>query len=287
MSRPSRARLLRIPGDGSPAIPAASSSNRTSEPDHGPDDALPAPAHAPARAGHPDLGAPDLRVRYRPRRAGVQRTHRARAGRRRRLPLRPEHHAGDPRRLRPQPAGADPGLPRHREVDAHRAGRGPAQLAVHPHQPRQPHQPHRPGRQGRHRAARRAADHGVPRGDPAVGVPARVRAGVRRVRRRPTRRDVRHPAGAGGGEPPHAPRPVAGPASAPGLSPLRDIEHRRPRGHHRALPRHPADQPGPDGPVEPRRDPELPEPRGGVRDRAREGPGVRRRGGGAGPSPRW
>ena len=37
---------------------------------------------------------------------------------------------------------------------------------------------------GRHRASRRAAGHGVPRGDPALGVPARLRPGVRRVRRR-------------------------------------------------------------------------------------------------------
>ena len=123
--------------------------------------------------------------------------------------------------LRPQPAGADPGLPRHRKVDAHRAGRGEAQLAVHPRQPRQPHQPHRPRRQGRHRAPRRAAGHGVPRGDPAVGVPARVRARVRRVRRGPSRRDVRHPAGAGSGKQAHAPRPVEGPASASGVPSLR------------------------------------------------------------------
>ena len=200
-----------------------------------PSQALPTPQHEPEHQG---LGAANLRVRLRARRSGVQRTHRARAERRRRLPLRPEHDARDPGRFRPQPAGADPGLPRHGKVDAHRAGRGPAQLAVHPYQPRQPHQPHRPRRQGRHRAARRAAGHRVPRGHPAVGVSARLRAGVRRVRRRPPRRDVRHSAGAGGGEPSHAARPVAGAAPAPGVPPVRDVEHRRPRGHHRALPRH-------------------------------------------------
>ena len=93
------------------------------------------------------------------------------------------------------------------------------------------------------------------------------------------RRDVRDPARAGGGKPAHAPRPVPGPASPSGIPALRHVEHRRPRRYHRALPWHPADQPGPDGPLEPRRDVELPEPRCGVRDRARQGSGVRQRGG--------
>ena len=68
------------------------------------------------------------------------------------------------------------------------------------------------------------------------------------------RRDVRHTACAGGGKPAHASRSVAGPASPSGIPALRHIEHRRARRYHRALPRHPADQPGPDGSLEPGRD---------------------------------
>ena len=114
------------------------------------------------------------------------------------LPVRPRHHAGDPGRLRPQPARPDPGLSRHRQVDAHRAGGRPAELALHPHQPRQPHQPHRPDRQGRDRPQGRQADHRVSRGHPALVAAAAGGAGVRRVRRRPARRDVRYPARARG-----------------------------------------------------------------------------------------
>ena len=85
-----------------------------------------------------------------------------------RLPVQPGGDAGDPRRLQAQPARDDPGLPRHRQIDAHRAGRRAPQLAVHPHQPRQPRQPHRPRRQGRDRAQGRHAGHRVPRGHPAL-----------------------------------------------------------------------------------------------------------------------
>src|SRR6185437_7196293 len=80
----------------------------------------------------------------------------------------------------------------------HIAGRGAAQLAVHPHQSRQPYQPHRSHRQGRHRAARRQAGDGISRGAAALGVAASDRAVLRRVRRRPARRDVRHPTRARG-----------------------------------------------------------------------------------------
>ena len=74
--------------------------------------------------------------------------HRARARPRPHLPVRPRDHGGDPGRVQQQPPGADPGLPRHGQVDPHRAGGGAAELAVHPRQPGQPHQPHRPDRQG-------------------------------------------------------------------------------------------------------------------------------------------
>jgi cobaltochelatase CobS len=46
-----------------------------------------------------------------------------------------------------------PGLSRHRQVDAYRAGRGAPQLAVHPHQSRCAYQPYRPDRPRRDRAA--------------------------------------------------------------------------------------------------------------------------------------
>jgi len=49
-----------------------------------------------------------------------------------------KHHARDPRRLCLQPPASDLRLSWHGQVDAHRAGGGAAQLAVHPRQPRQP-----------------------------------------------------------------------------------------------------------------------------------------------------
>ena len=78
-------------------------------------------------------------------------------------------HARDPRRLRPQPPRHRLGLSRHRQVDAYRAGRGAAQLAVRARQSRQPHQPYRPDRQGRDRDPRRQAGDRVPRRHPALG----------------------------------------------------------------------------------------------------------------------
>ena len=138
-------------------------------------------------AGCPPVRRRHLRHRLGARGAGLQPAHRVRARHRPDLPVRPRHHAGDPGRLRPQPARADPGLSRHRQVDAHRAGGGPAQLALHPDQPGQPHQPHRPDRQGRHRPQGRQADHRVPRGHPALVAAAAGGAGVRRVRCRPAR----------------------------------------------------------------------------------------------------
>jgi hypothetical protein len=44
----------------------------------------------------------------------------------------------------------------------------------------------------------------------------------------------------------------------PGVPPVRDDQHGRPRRHDRPLSRHAADQPGPDGPLERRHHAELP-----------------------------
>ena len=151
----------------------------------------------------------------------------ARAAGRRRLLLRPRHHAGDPGRLRAQPARDDPGLSRHRQVDPHRAGRRAAQLALRARQPGQPHQPHRPGRQGRDRPQGRPADHRVPRGHPALGGAEPGGAGVRRVRRRPPGRDVRDPARAGGRRAHDAARPEPRDPPAPGVPPVLDRQHGR------------------------------------------------------------
>ena len=181
------------------------------------------------------------------------------------------------RRLRLQPPRDDPGLPRHRQVDAYRAGGGAAELAVHPRQPRQPHQPHRPDRQGRHRAARRQAGDRVPRGHPALGAAARLRAGVRRIRRRPAGRDVRDPARAGGRGQADAARPEPGDPAASVVPAVLHRQHGGAGRHHRPVSRHPADQSGPDGPLEHRRHAELPAARDGDRDRAGEaGRSIRR-----------
>ena len=146
--------------------------------------------------------------------AGLRAARAACAGHRSGLPLRPRHHDGDPLGLRRQSPRRHPGPPRHRQVDAYRAGRRAAELAAGARQPRQPHQPHRPDRQGRHRAARRQAGHRVPRRHPAMGVPAAGGAGLRRVRRRAAGRDVRDPARARGGRAPDHPRPEQGAAAA-------------------------------------------------------------------------
>ncbi len=196
---------------------------------------------------------------------------RARPGPRRRLPLRSRHHARDPRRLRLQPPRDDPGLSRHRQVDAYRAGGGAAQLALHPRQSRQPHQPHRPDRQGRDRAARRQAGDRIPRGHCCRGRCSTRPPCVRRIRRRPARRDVRHPARARGRGQADLARPEPRHPAAPVLPPVRHRQHGGARRHHRPLSRHAADQPGPDGPLEHRRHAELPAARMRDRDRAGEG----------------
>ena len=113
------------------------------------------------------------------------------------LQVRPRHDAGDPRGLLAQPPRDDPGLPRHRQVDAYRAGGRPAELALRAGEPRQPHQPDRPDRQGRDQAAGRHAGDRVPGGHPALGAAQPHRHRLRRIRRGPPRRDVRDPARAG------------------------------------------------------------------------------------------
>ena len=233
--------------------------------------------------GLPDLPtAPDIKISVR-QSFGIDselqvpafsQTDRVRARDRRRLSLRPRHHPRDPGRLRLQPPGHDPGLPRHRQVDPHRAGRGPSQLALRAGQSGQPHPPHRPDRQGRDRAARRQAGHRVPRGHAALGAAASGRAGVRRVRRRPARRHVRDPARARGRGPDDAPRPEPGDPAAPVVPAVLDRQHGRARRHQRPLSRHPADQPGPARPLEHRRPAQLPGARRRGRDRARQMPGA-------------
>ena len=173
-----------------------------------------------------------------------------------------------------EPPGDDPGLSRYRQVHPHRAGGRAPQLALRARQPRQPHQPHRPHRQGRDPAQGRRAGDRVPGGDPALGAAQRLRHRVRRVRRRPRRRDVRDPARAGNRRQAHAARPERGDHAPPVVSPLRHLQHRGPRRHHRALPRHPADQPGPDGPLVAGRDAQLPQPRRRGVDRAVEVPAL-------------
>ena len=83
------------------------------------------------------------------------------------------------------------------------------------------------------------------------------RAGVRRIRCRPAGRDVRDPARAGGRRQADAARPEPGHPPASRFPPVLDREHGRPGRHDRPLSRHAADQPGPDGPLEHRRDAEL------------------------------
>ena len=202
-----------------------------------------------------------LQDRHRPRSAGVLGRRGARAGARPRLRVRSRHDAGAARGLRAQPSRDGAGAPRHRQVEPRRAGGGAPQLALRAREPRRPREPHGSDRQGHDRPARRQADHRVPARHPHVGAAAAVRARVRRVRRRPRRRDVRHPARARSGGPPHAARPEPGDSAAPGLPSVRHREHGRPRRRHRAVSRHPAAQPGADGPLEHRGDAQLPGPR--------------------------
>ena len=89
---------------------------------------------------------------------------------------------------------------------------------------------------------------------------------LRRVRRRPARRDVRDPARAGAVGQADPARSVEGDPAAPGVPPVLHHQHHRPRRHLGPLSRHPADQPGPDGPLVDRGDAQLPAARrGGAR----------------------
>ena len=203
------------------------------------------------------------------------------------LPVRPADHARDPGRICPQPPRHRHRLSRHRKIDPYRAGRGAAQLALRARQSRQPYQPHRSHRQGCDRDPRRPAGHRIPRRHPALGLSAQCRAGVRRIRCRPSRRDVRDPARAGSLGPADAARPEPGHQAAPGVPPVRDRQHGRPRRHLGPLSRHPADQPGPDGPLVDRHHAELPAARQRGRDRARQGEALSQRARAATSSTRW
>ena len=71
-------------------------------------------------------------------------------------------------------------------------------------------------------------------------------------------RDVRDPARARGERQADAARPEPRDQPAPVLPAVRHHQHHRPRRHQRPLPRHAADQPGPDGPLVDRHHAELP-----------------------------
>ena len=222
-------------------------------------------------AGHEGLDPAIVRHRQRSGSAGLFRAGRARARHRSRLSVRQADHARHPRRLRQEPPRHRHRLSRHRQIDPYRAGRGAAQLALRARQSRQPHQPRRSHRQGCHRHPRGHAGHRVPRRHPAVGAAAQCRAVLRRIRRRPPRRDVRDPARAGIVRPADAARPEQGDQAASGVPPVRDRQYGRSRRHVRPLSRHPADQPGPDGPLVDRHHAELSAARQRGRDRARQG----------------
>ena len=77
---------------------------------------------------------------------------------------------------------------------------------------------------------------------------------------------------------PDAARPEQGDQAAPVVPPVRHRQYGRPRRHDRALSRHPADQPGPDGPLVDRHHAQLPAARQRGRDRARQGAPLPHRG---------
>ncbi len=76
----------------------------------------------------------------------------------------------------------------------------------------------------------------------------------------PRRRDVRDPARAGSRRQADAAGPERGDHAAPLFPPVRHGQHRRSGRHDRPLSRHPADQPGPDGPLVTGGHAELPQP---------------------------
>ena len=84
-----------------------------------------------------------------------------------------------------------------------------------------------------------------------------------------------------------AARPEQGDPAASGLPPVRHRQHRRPRRHVGPLSRHPADQPGPDGPLVDRHHAQLSAARQRGRHRRRQGAALPRRRRAARSSPRW
>ena len=133
----------------------------------------------------------------------------------------------------------------------------------------------------------RQADHRIPRRHPALGRAEQHRARLRRIRRRPPGRDVRDPARARNAGPADAARPEPRHHPAPGVPAVRDDQHHRSRRHVGPLSRHPADQPGPDGPLVDRHHAQLPAARQGSRDRSRQGQGLYRTRRARRPSPTW
>ena len=83
-------------------------------------------------------------------------------------------------------------------------------------------------------------------------------------------RDVRHPARAGDRGQADPARPESGDPPQSLFPPVRDHQHGRPRRHDRPLSRHPADQSGPDGPLEHRRHAQLSARRDRGADRPRQ-----------------
>ena len=134
---------------------------------------------------------------------------------------------------------------------------------------------------------RRPAGDRIPRRHPALGAAAQRRALLRRIRRRPARRDVRDPARARSLRQADAARPEQGDQAASGVPPVRHRQHGRPRRHLGPLSRHPADQPGPDGPLVDRHHAQLPAARQRGRDRARQGEALPHRRRAATSSTRW
>src|SRR5450759_1252947 len=112
-----------------------------------------------------------------------------------------------------------------------------------------------------------------------MGAAKQCGALLRRIRRRQAGRDVRDPARAGSLRPPDAARPEQGDQAASLFPPVRHRQHGRPRRHLGPLSRHPADQPGPDGPLVDRHHAELSAERKRGRDRAGQGQALSQRAG--------
>ena len=196
---------------------------------------------------------------------------RPRARSRSRLHLRPRDDARDPGRLRPQPPRHGHRLSRHRQIDAYRAGRGAAQLAVRARQPRQPCL--RIDLVGKDAIVLKDGKQVTEFRDGILPWALQNNVALVFDEYDAGRPDVMFviqrvleavgPADAARPEPRHPP--------APGVPAVRHRQHRRPRRHLRPLSRHAADQPGPDGPLVDRHHAELPAARQGGRDRPGQG----------------